>query len=63
MKTQEIDLKKACNLVERHCRALGKNCTVVFTHDGVSIAPPAWAGDSFGDTLFEALSDAEGHEE
>jgi hypothetical protein len=58
-KEQEMEeLKKACVLVENICRSLGRDCTVVFHRDGVSVAPPEWAGDSTGDTLFEALEDA-----
>ena len=56
---EEVELKKACALVERHCRSLGKDCTVIFTLNGVSIAPQEWAADSFGETLFEALEEAE----
>lgn len=51
-------LRQSCNIVERLCRSLGQDCTVVFNEYGVSIAPASWAGDSSGDTLFETLLDA-----
>lgn len=55
----ERDFEKFCQVFERRCRALGKNCQVIFTTKGTSIAPPSWAGDSFGSSLYEALVDAE----
>ena len=56
-------LKEACVIVERHCRQLGKDCQVTFNNQGVEIAPLSWPGSSTGDTLYEALIDAESSEE
>ena len=55
----EEDVKAICKIIENRFRALGRNCEVIFCDDGVSIAPPAWPGDSFGPDLFTALRDAE----
>jgi hypothetical protein len=54
--------KKSCQLVENRLRQLGKNCQVIFTDDCVSVAPAEWSGDSTGDTLYEAIKDAENNE-
>ena len=55
---KEDELENACLIVERVCRALGKDCQVIFTLDGVEVAPPSWPGSSTGKTLYEALKDA-----
>lgn len=52
------ELKEACVIVERFARSLGKDCQVIFTDDGVSVAPLSWSGDATGDTLYEALTEA-----
>ena len=52
------ELENACLIVERACRSLGKDCQVIFTLDGVEIAPLSWPGSSTGKTLFAALQDA-----
>ena len=52
------ELEKACRLVENACRSIGRDCQVMFLDDGVSLAPTNWAGDSWGDTLFDAIQDA-----
>lgn len=57
------ELENACILVERICRRLGKDCQVIFTDKGVSIAPVSWSGDSFGKTFYKALQDAMKNEE
>lgn len=57
------ELKSSCNIIELLCRRLGKDCQIIFTDKGVSIAPPSWPGDSFGATLYEALKDALKHNE
>ena len=51
-------LKDACQTVERYCRSLGRDCQVIFSDKGVSVAPLSWAGDSFGDSFYESLMDA-----
>ena len=56
---EEQEFEKFCRILERRCRSLGKDCQVIFTDEGVSIAPPKWAGDSFGISLYKALLDAE----
>lgn len=33
MKPNDKKLKDACEIVERHCRAIGKDCQVIFTTD------------------------------
>jgi hypothetical protein len=48
--------QKACVIVERLARSIGKDCQIIFTNDGVSIAPLSWSGDSFGDTLATAFA-------
>lgn len=58
MKTIDPKLKDACREIENLCRSLGRDCQVIFTDKGVSIAPPSWAGDSFGKTFYDALKDA-----
>jgi hypothetical protein len=50
--------KEACRTVENLCRALGKDCQVIFGIDFVSVAPLEWPGDSTGKTLADALQDA-----
>lgn len=49
---------EACNAVERYARAVGVDCQVLFTAEGVEVAPLSWPGSSFGRTLHEALDDA-----
>ena len=56
--SSEEELQKACQTVERHLRSIGKDCEVIFTDDGVHIAPLAWSGDVVEETLFEALQEA-----
>jgi hypothetical protein len=55
---EKNELRNACRLVENVCRSLGKDCQVIFTDKLVSVAPPEWAGDSTGVTLFDAIQDA-----
>ena len=50
--------REACLIVERLCRAVGRDCQVIFTDDGVSIAPLEWGGDETGRTLDETLEEA-----
>ena len=56
--TEQQELETACQLVERHLRAIGKDCEVIFTTKGVQIAPLAWSGDVFEDTLYKAIQEA-----
>jgi hypothetical protein len=58
MENNNTNIKKACVLIERLCRQLGKDCTITFTNEGVSIAPLSWPGESFGETFHDALIDA-----
>lgn len=56
MKENEVKhLKTACREIENICRSLGKDCQVIFTTKGVSIAPPSWSGDCWGETFYDAL--------
>lgn len=55
----EEQFKDACRLVENRCRALGKNCEVIFMPDGVQVAPPSWPGAAVGKTLHDAIKEAE----
>lgn len=55
----EQDIKNVSRILENRLRALGKECQVQFLNDCVTIAPPAWSGESSGDTFYEALKDAE----
>lgn len=57
-KKRTHDLKEACLLVEIACRELGPDCQVIFSNDGVEIAPLGWGGSSTGKDLYEALEDA-----
>lgn len=52
----------ACDLVERHCRALGGDVQVIFTAGGVEIAPLADAGSTTGTNLYEAIKEAANRE-
>ncbi len=52
------ELQKACKIVERFARSVGKDCEVIFHDAGVQIAPLSWSGDVQGEDLYEALSDA-----
>ena len=58
MKTIDPKLKDACREIENLCRSLGSDCQVIFTDKGVSIAPLSWSGDSFGNTLYDALKES-----
>lgn len=62
MTDQAKELRRACELVERYCRELGRNCEVIFTRHGVEVAPTSWPGSSTGANLFEALWDALAHD-
>lgn len=59
----EKQFKEACQAVERRCRQLGKDCQIILNDDGAEVAPLAWAGSSTGDTLYEAVKDAEANRE
>lgn len=54
----DAELKKACELVERYARAVGKDCEIIFLDDGVQVAPPSWGGSVFNETLYDALKEA-----
>lgn len=61
MKLNEIapdELRKACEIVERHARSIGKDCQIIFTNKGVEIAPLEWAGSETADNLFLAVQQA-----
>ena len=58
MRTINPNLTDACREIENLCRSLGRDCQVIFTDKGVSIAPLSWAGDSFASTLYDALDEA-----
>ena len=58
MKNINPNLKDSCREIENLCRSLGRDCQVIFTDKGVSIAPPSWSGDSFGETFYDALKEA-----
>lgn len=59
-RTEELDteLKRACEVVERYARAVGKDCEIIFTDDGVQVAPLSWSGSVFEETLYTALKEA-----
>lgn len=54
----DTELKKACEVVERHCRSVGKDCQVIFSNDGVEIAPLSWAGSEIGKDFYTTLKQA-----
>lgn len=54
----DAELKKACEIVERYARSVGKDCEVIFLDDGVQVAPPSWSGNVFNETLYDALKEA-----
>lgn len=54
--SRDDEFRKACAIVERHARAIGKDCQIIFTVNGVEVAPLSWAGSDFAETLFEALT-------
>lgn len=58
--TKEFDaeLKRACEIVERYARSVGKDCQIIFLDDGVQVAPLSWSGDVFDETLYDALKEA-----
>ncbi len=58
-KTKDTELQKACRLIENIARGLGKDCTIMFLRDSVTIAPPSWSGESSGENLYWAIMDAE----
>lgn len=57
----DISLEDACRVVERYARRLGKDCQIIFLDTEVSVAPLSWAGDSTGETLFDAMFAALDH--
>lgn len=59
MTTEELEyLKDPCRTIENLCRSLGKDCQIIFTDKGVSIAPLSWSGDCFNKTLYDTLIQA-----
>jgi hypothetical protein len=54
----DTELKRACEVVERYARSIGKDCEVIFLDDGVQVAPPSWGGCVFAETLYDALKEA-----
>lgn len=58
MKKINPELKDACREIENLCRSLGRDCQVIFTDRGVSIAPLSWNADSFGKTFYDALKES-----
>lgn len=55
MNTDDPELQRACRVVERHCRAIGKDCQIIFTTNGVELAPLGWAGSIVEDDLYSAI--------
>lgn len=51
-------LQKACKIVERYARSIGKDCEIIFTNQGVQVAPLSWSGDVLEEDLFSALMEA-----
>jgi hypothetical protein len=49
-------LKDPCRIIENLCRSLGRDCQIIFTDEGVSIAPLSWAGDCFDKTFYDCLN-------
>ncbi len=58
-KSLEIANEAACVIVERLARAIGPDCQILFTKNGVSIAPLSASGDLTAETLYDALKEAE----
>ncbi len=52
------NLEDACLLVENFARTLGKDCQIIFTDDGVEVAPLSWAGSETAKSLYTALTNA-----
>ncbi len=50
--------RAACVVVERLCRAVGRDCQVIFLDDGVQLAPLQWSGDVNEESLADALDEA-----
>lgn len=58
MKTDEPELQRACRIVERHLRAIGKDCQVICMIDGVELAPLEWPGSIVKEDLYSAIQEA-----
>jgi hypothetical protein len=52
------EVQTACETVERLARSIGKDCQIIFTKDGVSIAPLSAGGDTWGPDLYQTLKEA-----
>lgn len=52
------ELKHACMIVERIARSIGPDCEIIFTEDGVQVAPLSWSGCVTEIDLFTALTQA-----
>ena len=57
MSEQDDELKRACEIVERHIRAIGDNCQVITSVDGVELAPISWTGSVFEKDLYSAIKE------
>jgi hypothetical protein len=53
-----MNIPEACLIVERLCRSLGRDCQVIFTVDGVEIAPLSAPGSTTGGDLYSTLKEA-----
>lgn len=56
----EIERRKACEIVERMARGCGRDCEIIFGDDFVQVAPLADAGDTTSGSLYDALTEALG---
>ena len=61
-KYSEKDIRSVCKIIENRLRALGPDCQIQLLSDTVTVAPPRWSGEASGDSLYEALLDAETNE-
>lgn len=52
------DFAHCCEVVEKYCRMVGKDCQVIFESDGVEIALLEWPGSAVCDNLAEAIKEA-----
>lgn len=53
-----VNERVACETVERLARSIGADCQIIFTKEGVEIAPLSDPGSTFATTLAKAISEA-----
>lgn len=56
---RQMKLFNACEVVEKFARSVGKDCEIIFTVDGVQMAPLSWRGCITSNSLYGAFVESQ----